>query len=188
MTKPDSFTFFFTNVAWKISQQESVCVCVAQRTTAAHIACLTPAHLCLQQFVGSGNSKVAPIVICKMFVCICVFFRVMLWGVVCVLITKRNQTQINQWEKMKINKRKWSNESGKSIISGQGSLFPWRELTAGWGRGKILWLLSPLLAPPPPPPLLLLPTKHNSGRPSVTTKRWLQSKTRLCVKMLDWQQ
>lgn len=102
--------------------------------------------------------------------------------VLCVFITKRSQTKINEWGKTKINKWKRSNESVKSIISGQGSLFPWRELTAGWGRGKILWLLSPLLAPPPPPPLLL-PTKHNSGCSSVTTKRLLQSRTRLCANV-----
>lgn len=162
------------------STRVCVCLCVAQRTAVAHFVCLTPAPLCLQQFVGSGNSKAAPIVICKMFVCICVFFRVTLWGVVCVY-HKTKPYQNKRMRKMKTNKRKRSNESGKSIISGQGSLFPWRELTAGWGRGKILWLLSPPLAPPPPP--LLLPIKHN-------IKIAAKQNTAVCKKvmqMFDWQ-
>lgn len=102
-------------------ENQSTRVCVAQRTAVAHIVCLTPAPLCLQQFVGSGNSKAAPIVICKMFVCICVFFRVALWGVVCVYHkTKPNQNKRmrkNENKQMKTIKRKcefnnkWSRQS-----------------------------------------------------------------------------
>lgn len=142
MIKPEPFAFF-TNVAWKISQQ--VCVSGVQRTAAAHIVCLAPAPSCLQQFVGSGNSKAAPIDLQDVCLHLHHFFVSGYALRCCVCLSQNKQRRKNE--------NKQSNESGKSIISGQGSLFPWRELTAGWGRGKILWLLNPLL--PPPPPLLL---------------------------------
>lgn len=112
MTKPDSFTFFFTNVAWKISQQESVCVCVAQRTTAAHIACLTPAHLCLQQFCGKwkqqGGSNCHLQDVCLH---LCLFSGYALRCCVCVdHKTKPNPNKPmrkNENKQTKMIKRKW---------------------------------------------------------------------------------